>query len=67
VPPEANQQQHLTALAALVKDIAKELQISPEILATRRDLQQLINGRKDLQLLKGWRREIVGEVLLSRL
>jgi ribonuclease D len=39
----------------------------PEVLATRRDLQQLLSGDTDVPPLKGWRREVVGEALLSQL
>jgi ribonuclease D len=39
----------------------------PEVLATRRDLEQLADGRRDGALLRGWRRATVGERLLAAL
>jgi ribonuclease D len=60
-------QARLKALAATVRRIAEQLQLTPEVLATRRDLQQLLNGDKDVAPLQGWRREVVGEALLSLL
>jgi hypothetical protein len=37
------------------------------VLATRRDLEQLADGRRDGALLNGWRRAILGERLLAAL
>jgi ribonuclease D len=61
-------------LTALVKKlsgvnqaVAKELQLSPEVLATRRDLERLAEGRQDVGALKGWRRGVIGEPLLAAL
>jgi ribonuclease D len=65
--PDPAMQARLKALAAVVKRIAEQLQLMPEVLATRRDLQQLLNGDKDVPPLQGWRREVVGEALLSLL
>jgi ribonuclease D len=60
-------QARLKALAAVVRRVAEQLQLTPEVLATRRDLQQLVNGDTDVPPLQGWRREVVGEALLSLL
>ena len=65
--PDPAMQARLKALGVAVKRIAEQLQVMPEVLATRRDLQQLVNGDMDVPPLQGWRREVVGEVLLSLL
>jgi ribonuclease D len=65
--PDPAAQARLKTLVATVKRIAEQLQLTPEVLATRRDLQQLLNGETDVPPLKGWRREVVGEALLSLL
>jgi ribonuclease D len=54
-------------LAQLTQDAARELQLVPEALATRRDLEQLADGRRDGPLLLGWRRAVIGERLLAAL
>jgi ribonuclease D len=54
-------------LALLNQSIAAELTLSPEILATRRDLEQLADGRQDVAVLRGWRRGIVGDRMLAAL
>ena len=52
-------------LAALNQAIAADLGLSPEILATRRDLEQLVDGREDVAILKGWRRSVIGDRMLA--
>jgi ribonuclease D len=54
-------------LAAISQAVAAELHLVPEVLATRRDLEQLADGRRDGALLRGWRRGTVGERLLAAL
>jgi ribonuclease D len=60
------------ARAALVKKlssvsqaVARELNLMPEVLATRRDLEQFAEGRRDGIVLQGWRRELLGARLLA--
>jgi ribonuclease D len=54
-------------LGAISQAVAAELKLVPEVLATRRDLEQLADGRRDGALLRGWRRGTVGERLLAAL
>ena len=54
-------------LSSLHQSVATELNLPPEILATRRDLEQLADGRQDGAILAGWRREVIGERLLAAL
>jgi ribonuclease D len=65
--PDPEQQKRLKHLAATVRRVAEHLDLSPELLATRRDLQQLLTGNRDIEPLRGWRREVIGEVLLKAL
>src|SRR5688572_25704134 len=53
------------ALQNRLGSIAGELAIQPEVLATRRELAALARGARELPVMKGWRREVVGEKLLS--
>ena len=57
----------LRTLGSLNQSIAGELGLSPEVLATRRDLEQLADGRRDGAVLRGWRRSIVGDRMLAAL
>jgi len=49
-----------------VRDVATQLGISPEVLATRRDIETLALGsRESSPLMNGWRRSVIGEQLLQ--
>src|SRR5215469_14858071 len=57
----------LKTLSSISQATARELNLVPEVLATRRDLEQLADGRRDGALLRGWRRSVLGERLLAAL
>jgi len=57
----------LRSLGSLNQSIAGELGLSPEVLATRRDLEQLADGKRDIAVLRGWRRAVIGERMLAAL
>jgi ribonuclease D len=54
-------------LGNTVQTVARELNLVPEVLATRRDLERLAAGRRDGALLQGWRLALLGERLLATL
>jgi ribonuclease D len=54
-------------LSAIVQSVATELNVVPELLATRRDLERLADGHQDAAVLNGWRRGVLGERLLAAL
>lgn len=54
-------------LADLNRRAAAELQLAPELLATRRDLERLAAGERDVAPLRGWRHAVVGAELLKAL
>jgi ribonuclease D len=62
VPPDKKQIQQLSGI---VRDAAQELDIAPEILATRRDISGILNDRNGVRALQGWRRTIIGDRLLA--
>ena len=73
-PPLAGRARPDPLKAALVRklgtishSVARELNLVPEVLATRRDLEQLAEGRRDGALLRGWRARVLGERLLAAL
>jgi ribonuclease D len=65
--PELAEIELLRKLSQLTQQIGRELGIAPEILATRRDMQRLVNGARDGGPLSGWRRAVIGERLLQAL
>jgi ribonuclease D len=65
--PTAEQKARIDRLMDVARTRAEDLGIAPAIIATRREVEQLANGERDLDLLRGWRREAVGEALLAAL
>lgn len=54
-------------LGGISQAVAAELELVPEVLATRRELELLADGRRDGAVLRGWRRSVLGERLLAAL
>ncbi|HXG29852.1 MAG TPA: ribonuclease D [Nevskiales bacterium] len=63
----ASQQPLLELLQALVHAVSEEQAISPAALTSRRELERLILGERELPVLSGWRRAAIGEPLLKLL
>ena len=67
-PPLPRRERPDPAQLALVKRLAdvaakspRSLEINSEVLATRRELEKLAAGKRDVSLLRGWRKDVVGE------
>jgi len=63
--PEPAQLALVTKLMNFVRGHAHAMQVSPELLATRKDVEQLVFSGKTAHLLEGWRREAIGERLIA--
>lgn len=50
-------------LSQVVQSAATELAIAPEVLATRKDLEEIARGTEAAQALRGWRATLLGERL----
>jgi len=55
----------IQALGKLTRDIAAELSIAPELLATRSMLEEFLEQREQSIVLQGWRRACVGDPLME--
>ena len=66
-PVRADSQQLalVTKLMNFTRAQAEQLKVSPEMLATRRDVEQLVFSRRTGHLLEGWRRDVIGERLIA--
>lgn len=62
---EANVDIQLDVMSALVRLRARQNNIAFQTLASHSDLAQVARGHHDVDVLKGWRREIVGNELLA--
>ena len=65
--PTPEQKAALRRLQVALQATANQLGVSPEVLATRRDLAALVRGARAVAPLRGWRREAVGQALLAAL
>ncbi|MBC8028458.1 MAG: ribonuclease D [Steroidobacteraceae bacterium] len=65
--PDPAQLALVKRLADVAAGVAQELEISSEVLATRRELEKLAAGKRDVNLLRGWRQQVVGEKLAAAL
>jgi ribonuclease D len=54
----------VTRLMNLARTRAAEINVSPELLATRREVEQLVFSGRAERLAQGWRREAIGEQLV---
>jgi ribonuclease D len=63
--PQPQQLALVSKLMNLARETALHAKINAEVLATRRDIEQLVFARRTEHLLSGWRREIIGEPLLA--
>ena len=61
----------IARLRELVEEKARLLEVSPQLLATRRHLEELLRSvaapdkRRPPEVLSGWRREVIGDELLQ--
>lgn len=63
--PDPDQVARVTKLMKFVRARAEEMKIAPELLATRRDIEQLVYSGRAQAIKTGWRREAIGEQLLA--
>jgi len=57
------QEAMIDILMCAVRLTAKEKQLSPQALATRKELEQLVTNNQDLALLSGWKKAVIGNDL----
>lgn len=65
-PPRPDES-HRSALAAMQEKVAAaagELGIVPEVIASKKELTAALFGERDLRMLRGWRRSLIGSELL---
>ena len=65
--PDAEFTASVQRLADTARRVSSELQLAPELLATRRDMERIVGGDREVLPLQGWRRQAIGETLLTAL
>lgn len=64
--PEQRQLARVTSLMAFVRAEAQRLQMGAELLATRRDIEQLVFKERAERFERGWRATAIGAALLEK-
>lgn len=54
-------------LFTLVRLRAAQAEVTPALVAGRKDIERLVQGERDLPVLSGWRRQLVGDELQATL
>ncbi len=67
IRPTPEQEGLADLLMACVRILGQQHGISPATLTTRKEIERLVRGERDLNLLQGWRRKLAGETLLELL
>ncbi len=65
--PTPEQEGLADLLMACVRILGQQHGISPATLTTRKEVERLVRGERDLPLLQGWRARLVGDTLLALL
>jgi ribonuclease D len=64
--PLSNEQRKLVKQGqAFIRERAEQLNISPSMLATRSVVENLIRGKRDLDILTSWKKELAGDDLVK--
>ena len=63
LPPTPEQNALSKRLMETVRAVAREHELAPGVLATRRDMERLVRGADPASVLRGWRAELLGAKL----
>ncbi len=67
-PPDESQKALLKAMQSKVAECARDLDLSAETVASKRELSAVvISGNQESRVFTGWRRDLIGEQLLGLL
>jgi len=64
-PLTPEQLSQVEKLMNLAKRESLHLEVSQALLSTRKEIESLVRGERDLPVLRSWRRDVVGEAMLS--
>jgi ribonuclease D len=55
----------VTRLMKQIRQFGEAERINPSTIASRKDIEKLVRGKRDLPLLRGWRKPLLGDTLLA--
>jgi ribonuclease D len=64
-PLTPNQEAITDLLQCCLRLIAEREEITPSALASRKELESIVAGDRESELLHGWRKSLVGDILLE--
>lgn len=65
--PSVGEKALLKRCLGLLCDKTEELNIAQGLLCSRKDIEKMIGGDRDIQVLNGWRLDCIGRVLLAQM
>ena len=66
VGPLSNEQRKVVKQAQkFIRERAEQLNVSPSLLATRSVVEKLVRGKRELDLLSNWKKDLVGDELVQ--
>ena len=65
--PTPEEKDRLNNILDLLNKKSGELGIAQSVLCSRKEVEKLINGERDIQVLKGWRLDCIGRELLNHM
>lgn len=63
LPPE--ERHRVKGIMSLLRDVAEDIGISPSLLANRTAVEAFVRGTSEIDLFRGWRREVAGDRVLA--
>ena len=63
IKPTPDQNALVDVMMALVRMSGEQNDLNPAVLASRKQLEQLVRGETDINVMQGWRKKFVGEQL----
>lgn len=63
IKPTPDQNALVDVMMALVRMSGEQNDLNPAVLASRKQLEQLVHGDTDINVMQGWRKKFVGEQL----
>ncbi len=64
-PLNSAQRKLVKVAQSFVRERAEELNISPSLLATRSVVEKLIRGKRELDILSSWKKDLIGDELVA--
>ena len=64
-PLSSEQRKLIKTAQSFIRERAEELNISPSLLATRSVVEKLIRGKRELDILSSWKKELIGDALVE--